>query len=74
MKKTLLTINGVKSIEKSSQKTINGGMPGPIGLCGVGCFSLYFCATDCSDGDRCAVPDGSGGACFGTIQGGLCCI
>ncbi|MEL6558950.1 MAG: hypothetical protein AAFQ94_12250 [Bacteroidota bacterium] len=73
MKKSLLKIEGVSAIEKSSQKHINGGMLIPD-LCGGGCFSLYFCRTDCSDGDQCAVPDGTGGACFGTIQGGQCCI
>lgn len=71
MKKTLLKIEGVNTIEKSSQKHINGG--NLIAAASCGCSSLYFCANDCSNGDQCAFPGSSGGTCFGTIRNGRCC-
>ena len=64
MKKSISNLG--KALNKAEQKTINGGMSF--------CFSRFFCAFDCSDGDRCAVPNGLGGANMGTIVNGECCL
>ena len=64
MKKSIFNLG--KALSKAEQKSINGGIGG--------CYGLYFCQFDCAEGDRCAVPNGSGGANFGTIQNGLCCL
>ena len=66
MKKSVLQNLG-KILNKQEQKEVNGGRRGF-------CFGLFFCAFDCADGDRCAVPNGSGGANMGTIVNGQCCL
>ena len=65
MKKSILNLG--KTLAKDEQKRINGGFGASI------CSSLFFCALDCEDGDRCAYPNGTGGAVMGVISRGLCC-
>jgi len=70
MKKKIHSISGIKTLSKSSQKQITGGMPG-LSDCVSRCYRFYL-----SDigGVTCAVPSPSGAVCFGSIRNGQCCI
>jgi len=76
MKKSLLKIKGANSIDKNSQKVINGGISLVSSDCQSGCYTLFFCPGGGSgaDGHLCAVPSPSGATCFGAMSGGKCCI
>ncbi|SEM26598.1 hypothetical protein SAMN04487910_4584 [Aquimarina amphilecti] len=70
MKKMMNSISGIKTLSKSSQKEIKGGMLG-LSDCQRGCHRFYLVDID---GVNCAVPSPSGAVCFGTVQNGQCCI
>ncbi|KAB8151973.1 hypothetical protein EZY14_015995 [Kordia sp. TARA_039_SRF] len=62
MLKNIKNVGGVKQLSKTEQNAIHGGRSGGI----------FICANDCSEGDQCAYPDGSGGYILGTVQNGRC--
>lgn len=62
MLKNLKNLNGIKKLSKTEQNAVNGGQSS----------GRFFCANDCSEGDQCAFPDGSGGIVFGTVRNGRC--
>ncbi len=68
MKKSIMKIDGVQKLTKTSQKQISGGM---VSDCISGCYRSYLSDVD---GNFCAVPSPSGAICFGTIQDEQCCI
>lgn len=63
MLKKISETSGIKKLSKAEQNRIKMGRPSS---------GLFFCQFDCSEGDRCAFPDGQGGVIFGTIQNGRC--
>lgn len=67
MKKQILSLG--KTLSKKSQKEITGGLQLQLNSCAP----RFFCAIDCWDGDRCAIPNGMGGVTFGTVQNNECC-
>lgn len=62
MLKNIKNVIGIKKLSKIEQNAISGGLSS----------GRFFCANDCSEGDRCAYPDGSGGIVFGTVHNGRC--
>ncbi|WP_298548901.1 hypothetical protein [uncultured Aquimarina sp.] len=70
MKKMINSIPGAQKLSKSSQKEIQGGMPG-LSDCVRGCYRFYLVDID---GVNCAVPSPSGAVCFGTVRNNQCCI
>ncbi len=69
--KKLSNLKGVKTLTKSEQKALNGGMPFN-GLCPKGCFPPPFLQGVGSS--LCAIRGANGNVCFGTIQNGQCCM
>ena len=55
-----------QQLTKNQQRSLKGG------VCPSGCFPIFF-GDGSGEGGRCAIPGTEGEACFGTIQGGLCC-
>jgi len=64
MKKQLSNLG--KTLNKKEQQSIHGGI--------IRCYSRFFCQYDCLEGEACAVPSVLGGALFGTMQNGQCCL
>ena len=74
MKNSLLKISGVSSINKNTQKSINGGLV--LSDCPTGCQSEFlFCPLG---PNTCLVPSRSGALCHGTLQNQgfqqVCCL
>ncbi|WP_343914800.1 hypothetical protein [Aquimarina litoralis] len=70
MKKRIYAISEVKTLSKSSQKQISGGMSGSADYFSK-CFPLYLSDID---GTMCAIFSPSGEICYGTIRYDECCI